>query len=281
MTEWANDFSFSYLSQIYEAIRKNHSVCLIGDAEKEIQNLDQRISERKVTHKVPKNPQLDRPVSESANLANLRVAFIRHDIDVCLHRALEMAKFEKEIALQTTYHVMLENPFYKIKSSLDLVHQIHDMGHEVGLHYDGNARGMFDADPLTREKDISTACDELSSLIGQEVRSVSFHRPVPELLNGPLRVGGRISGYAAPLFKWYLSDSKARWREGEPLQSLHNPRSHILQILIHPIWWGKEHLTAGKRLREFLLVSKEKRNESFFALNNILDGHIAHRADEV
>src|SRR5205823_1486511 len=87
------------------------------------------------------------------------------------------------------------------------------------------------------------------------VKSLSFHRPIPWLLRGPLLIGSRVNAYAAELMEWYLSDSKGCWREGEPLPKLRQPQGSKLQLLTHPIWWGDTHLTPAERLDEF---AKEK-----------------------
>ena len=154
----------------------------------------------------------------------------------------------------STYHVMLDSPFYDLRAatSRGALAELRRLGHEVGLHYDVAARGTKEADPEARERDIAAACGELEAILGEPVRSLSFHLPVPELINGPLRVAGRVSGYAKELFQWYISDSRARWREGEPLASLTLPRGPNLQILIDPIWWGEDHVHPTIRTRDFL-----------------------------
>lgn len=57
--------------------------------------------------------------------------------------------------------------------------------------------------------------------------------------------------YSEELMRWYMSDSRGRWKCGEPLPILKNPKEKLLQLLIHPIWWGKVHMKAEERLSEF------------------------------
>jgi len=64
-------------------------------------------------------------------------------------------------------------------------------------------------------------------------------------------IDGRVNAYAKELMIWYLSDSKGYWREGEPLPKLFRPSKPLLQLLIHPIWWGDEHMLPEDRLQEF------------------------------
>jgi hypothetical protein len=248
---WDSDFSYGYLARLYAALRSNFVPTLVGDA-----------SEGEAPESSP------------------RRVFVRHDIDVSLERALPLARLEKEWGVASTYHVMLDSPFYAIRSprSRVVLAEIARLGHEVGLHYNVVARGTKDVAPAIRERDIAAACGELEDILGQRVRSLSFHLPVQELINGPLRVADRVSGYGKELFAWYMSDSRARWREGEPLACLQRPRSRNLQILIHPIWWGEQHLHPTLRLRDFLLEVAPRLGGTYAELNDKLWDHIIYSA---
>lgn len=248
---WDSDFSYDYLRKLYAVLRRDFVPTLVGDAG------------------APAPPE-----------GSPRRAFIRHDIDVSLERAVPIARLEREAGVASTYHVMIDSPFYDIRSasSRDALAEIAGLGHEVGLHYNVVARGTKEADAAAREQDIARACDELAVLIGSEVRSLSFHLPVQELINGPLRIAGRVSGYAKELFQWYMSDSRARWREGEPLASLGRPRGPNLQILIHPIWWGEAHVHPTIRTRDFLLEVAPRLGGTYEELNDKLWDHIIYRA---
>jgi len=57
-----------------------------------------------------------------------------------------------------------------------------------------------------------------------------------------------VNAYAAPLMESYLSDSAGVWRAGEPLAAIGEMHGPVLQVLIHPIWWGPEHAPAAERL---------------------------------
>lgn len=222
---WDKDFSYAYLERLYTQLKRAFDLGVIGDA-----------SESDVSR--------DRPR-----------AFVRHDVDVSLERAVALAREEQRWGVRSTYHVMLDSPFYDVRSerSRAAIAEIVALGHEVGLHYDVVARKTKTADSARREEDIDDACEELASIAGHDVRSLSFHLPIPELIRGPFRVAGRVSGYAKELFQWYLSDSRARWREGDPIESLGAPRAKVLQILIHPIWWGPTDMRPAERLRGWLL----------------------------
>lgn len=247
---WDSDFSYAYLKRLYGVLRRDFVPTVVGDAGEPCQ---------------------------------ARRAFLRHDLDVSLERALPIARLEREAGIASTYHVMIDSPFYDLRAarSRDALAELRGLGHEVGLHYDVARRGTKDAPASTREHDIANACEELESVLETAVRSLSFHLPVEELINGPLRVAGRVSGYARELFQWYLSDSRARWREGEPLASLGRPRGPNLQILIHPMWWGEAHVHPSIRARELLLELAPRLGGTYDELNDKLWEHIVYRAADV
>jgi hypothetical protein len=249
---WDADFSYGYLGELYAALRRDFVPTLLGD--------------------------LDGPAPADGRPR----AFVRHDIDVSLERAARLAAREVAWDVRSTYHVMIDSPFYDVRSasSRAALDAILGAGHEVGLHYDVVARGVKEADPDARERDVARACEELEAVVGRRTRSLSFHLPVPELVNGPPRVAGRVSGYGRDLFQWYLSDSRARWREGEPLACLGRPRSKNLQLLIHPIWWDESHAHPSIRLRDFLL-ELERQSEgkkSYGELRDRMWDHIIYDA---
>lgn len=246
--EWAEDFSYDYLQRFYQALQKKFKIAQLGNAEEVIQ-------------------------------AKEATVFIRHDIDVSLDRALKMAHFENKMGIFSTYHVMLANPFYSAQKSVDKIKKIKSLGHEIGLHYDAKAQARLEAFQNI-EDDAAKVCTQLENLMDAPIRSLSFHWPQPELYSGPLKLAGRISSYASELFKWYLSDSKARWREGEPLKSLENPRSQFLQVLVHPIWWDTEHQKPMQRLTNFLEETSQELNIPYKQLNDSLQATIDLRGEE-
>ncbi len=251
---WSDDFSHSYLERLYARLQSDFDVCLMGD--------------------------FPRTVSPGRRPTVL----IRHDVDVSLERAAHLAERESVWGIAATYHVMLDSPFYDVHSagSVEAIRSIAAAGHEVGLHYDCVARNTADSTAKQRTIDITDACLELEEVTGGPVRSLSFHRPRPEVIGGPLRIAGRVNGYAASLCGWYLSDSRGRWREGSPIEGLGRRRGETLQILIHPIWWGECHTTPTMRLREFLLeLSPGADPDRYEQLRTALWDHILYRAADL
>jgi hypothetical protein len=199
---------------------------------------------------------------EAANLPGLSgSAFLRHDIDISLWPALRMAAIEQEQHLSSTYMVMVRSRLYDVSSteSARILSEILGMGHEVGVHFDCPEELRHDhGDISTLESSILEDCRRLEDVLGTAVQSISFHRPVPWLLRGALMVNGKVNAYANELMHWYLSDSKGNWRAGEPLGLLKDDSHSVLQLLTHPIWWGKEHQSPAERLESFYLFQTRR-----------------------
>jgi len=187
---------------------------------------------------------------------------LRHDVDLDLDKALIMAEIESELNISSCYMVMTNSPFYKIedKSSRAVLLRLRQLGHEVALHFDfdnqDHRRSDVETDSLAPE--INSSIELLEDIISSNVHSISFHRPLRQFIKGPLFMFGRVNAYSAELMEWYLSDSKGNWRNGEPLPMLENPKKGILQLLIHPIWWGKWHISASDRLQLFYEMRTER-----------------------
>jgi hypothetical protein len=174
---------------------------------------------------------------------------------VSLERALRLAEVEAALGARATYRVMTNSPLYHLDApaSRAILARLLALGHEVGLHFDFEDPAQREAGATAQavEPAITAACARLEAACGQPVRSLSFHRPLPQFLRGPSVVAGRVNAYAREFMDWYLSDSGGRWRQGEPLPMLEHPTRPVLQLLTHPIWWGEQHQAPPDRLNAF------------------------------
>lgn len=197
-----------------------------------------------------------------------RTVFIRHDIDVAPRFVLPVARMEARLGLRATYLVMTDCLLYGLDDDgvgAGLAELI-ALGHEVGLHVQVPDSMLDDSTTSAGLIDYVTfGSTQLESITGAPVESLSFHRPAKQLLRGPLRVAGKVSGCAAELMDWYLSDSAGRWREGPPIPSLLRPKKPLLQLLIHPVWWGSTHMSAADRLQVFFREETEGKSTEFAA----------------
>ena len=220
---WSSDFSYSYLEKLLRFAADNFECHVISEA-------------RNLPGTEPARP----------------VIFIRHDIDVDPLRAAAIARIECNLNLRASYMVMTNSPLYRLEdpSSTSVILQLLAMGHEVGLHLDfGTVAASRDIE--SKLSQVRRACERLESIIQRPVESISLHRPSRPFFGGPLIIDGRVNAYSSELTAWYLSDSAGSWREGEPLPKLLRLDRPSLQILIHPIWWGDEHMSAQDRLQGF------------------------------
>ena len=172
--------------------------------------------------------------------------YLRHDVDACPKRALAMAKEEARHGIGSTYMFIPTCPLYRL--SEETLRPFIDLGHEVALHFDYRTSGV-EPDGIAAE--VEKQCQSMSALAGQEVRSISFHRPIEQFLRGPDYLFGLVNGYSATLTNCYRSDSGGQWRQ-DPREI---PDAPIVQLLTHPIWWGTDHQEPRERLAVFYLES--------------------------
>jgi hypothetical protein len=170
--------------------------------------------------------------------------------------------------------VMTDSLLYSLEkaASRDMLKEVLSMGHEIGLHIKTDRR-----ESKEREAEINSACEKLESIIGNHVSSFAYHAPGDvvqnkQLYTEPLEIpdghnGYRVNAYAKELtgyqddsrenpLKYYRADSHGRWPE-PPLETLENYDKKLLHLLIHPIWWGYEHMQAKERLKTFVLEETE------------------------
>jgi hypothetical protein len=164
------------------------------------------------------------------------VLLLRHDLDHSLCSAAVLAGIEAELGVRATYFVQVACPFYNLLSdeSRGLVRHIVDLGHEIGLHYDG---GRY-----TRPgggEEVRRDLELLGHLAGAAVISASQHIPID---SPGLDLRGVVPHEAyAPRFTQapmtYVSDSLMAWRQWHPLDLVEDGRS--LQLLTHPVQWAQ------------------------------------------
>ncbi|WP_206460016.1 hypothetical protein [Anaerovorax sp. IOR16] len=204
---------------------------------------------------------------------------LRHDVDMDLQKAVEMAKFEFDLGVSSTYYVLITSDFYNVFSKNNQKHlqEIIGFGHTVGLHFDEAKYGQ--------ETDIVEAIEEeaalLAQCIGTEVTTVSMHRPSSKTLEANYKInGGKIvNSYGTEFFKnfKYVSDSRRNWRENvfEMAKSGEHSKLHILT---HPIWYDINETSMKECLKEFVSRASIERYETL--VDNIRDlNEVLNRPD--
>ena len=141
---------------------------------------------------------------------------LRHDVDLSLSYALELAKEEQKRDIASTYYIMLHSNLYNAQSpeSLEAIREIHRLGHKIGLHIDTRCH---------LENDFHT----LSLIVGERVGDWRKHLSnlTPEFIVPEPR----------PNNYKYISDSGMTVREGCFCQQV--GKYDKMEILIHPEWW--------------------------------------------
>jgi len=168
-----------------------------------------------------------------------RHLLLRHDVDMCLGRAERLAEMEAELGVQSSYFVLVNTEMYNIASRAGRtsLRRLLDLGHDVGLHFDGAHIAENDLESLTREVD--RECNVVEMQTGRPVRVVTFHRPAPWLMGHATSLSGRIHAYQPRYFErmGYCSDSSGAFRYHYPLDHPAILEGRALQLLTHPIWW--------------------------------------------
>jgi hypothetical protein len=185
-----------------------------------------------------------------------RFVIMRHDVDVDLHYAKELAELEASHGVGATYFVMLRNPLYNLfaPQSSKCLKIITGLGHQVGLHFDVSAYPDLDGPALLEA--ISHELAILKELAGasQVSKCVTFHKPSPHLLNTEISTDEFFSGYNRSFFRdiRYIADSGGNWREESMLDLIRAERSPKIQFNSHPVWWIAPGRTQAEKLAALL-----------------------------
>lgn len=176
-----------------------------------------------------------------------RDVILRHDVDVSLEAAVEIGEIEREMGVRATYFVMISNSFYNIHSyeGRRSLARLRDLGHHVGLHFDtthyanGDGSGDF-AGAIEHEFRV------LAAVIGDPIDIISFHNPVPDLVNRERSAGFPAHTYEPRFFRdlTYVADSGGEWRFGGPFERPGFREGRAIHLLTHPIWWAHDEPDA-------------------------------------
>jgi len=183
-----------------------------------------------------------------------RFAILRHDVDISPQNALAMAKIEAKLGIRTTYTVLLTGEFYSPfeKSIKNTIREIHNLGHDIGLHFDAAWHGIESESEL--EASIRWETETLNRLLdlGNEgkVKMFSFHNTTRfTLACQETHYAGLRNAYAGILQSQvqYTSDSNGYWifRSWDELLDEKHDR---IQILTHPEWWGEEDAEPAEKV---------------------------------
>lgn len=179
---------------------------------------------------------------------------LRHDVDMDIGRALQMAEEEAALGVKSNYYVLLRTEMYNVFSdrAAIMIRHIAALGHKVGLHFDAS---IYSPERSVLEAAAAQECAILEQLLGSKVETITFHRPAPQLQGLKGLFAGRLHGYDPRFFSeiGYCSDSEGRWRFGHPFENEAVKSQRAIQLVTHPIWWcasQDEHVIP--KLQRFL-----------------------------
>lgn len=176
---------------------------------------------------------------------------LRHDVDIDLQLALELASIEHELGVQSTYFVSLRSPLYNVlcRAAAQLILHIHQLGHDIAAH----------VDPALYGGDFEETLSEIDVLARyypyMNTQIMSLHHPGNlHQLTKMLSVKSIDNVYGAILKgeATYISDSTGRWRYGCPFRSEGFLSRKSVHLLTHPIWWIQNGETPLRKLKSWL-----------------------------
>ena len=202
-----------------------------------------------------------------------RQCLLRHDVDVSIAFALELARVEAAIGVRSTFFMMPRSPAYNLLSrhSLLAVREMVEMGHDIGLHFDA-AHPLVTADGLPEQVRDDAAL--VGRLAGRPVSAFSFHQPSPEILKQCVMISGLINTYnPKQLEGWhYLSDSNRIWKAENGREFFRDAKHPKLQLLVHPMWWVSDAPTTEQVWDEAIRSNFEIMQQQFLSTERAYGG---------
>jgi hypothetical protein len=164
---------------------------------------------------------------------------LRHDVDLSLAAALELAETESELGAASTYFLMTESVFYNLASSEGehALGRLRGLGHRVGLH------------AVWPHAELDERFDPV----------VAWHNPEPGYMSDPIEGAANVM---EPRFfspDTYRSDSNQHWRHGCPHEELAGGGFRWLQLLTHPEIWVHPGDTMGETMLAMLDAERDRR----------------------
>ena len=174
--------------------------------------------------------------------------YLRHDVDLSLEAALELAGAEYELGARATYFLMTESVFYNLASPEGerALARLRELGHRVGLH----------------------AVWPRAELDGRFDPVIAWHNPDREYMSKP--IAGVVNVMEPSYYdnEHYRSDSNQHWRSGCPHEALAAGEIEWLQVLTHPEIW----IYDGSTMRESMLSMLDAKRE--VALHELAEDRI-------
>ena len=163
------------------------------------------------------------------------VVYLRHDVDLSLRFARDVALIESQMNISSTFFLQIGSEFYNLHSQegRSIIGEIVKLGHQVGLHFDSRVAGNSNSMSALLAQEL----DLLEQLTGEKILYFSQHKPTEigwQTLNHPHAIDVREQTTKGNIA--YFRDSTGYFRWGDYGSWTANRGS--FQLLLHPIWWS-------------------------------------------
>jgi len=190
---------------------------------------------------------------------------MRHDVQLSLDAAYELAKEEANHNIESTYYVLLYSDLYNINSvnSIHSIRAISRLGHDVGLHLDTKKM-------INMQKEVKW----LEMLLGIDVTSYSQHLvdespPIDSATRMMNRSLMNADDWTEERGIKLLIENGMKWNED--CFCKHIGRFPRMQVATNPEWWVNNGNSIGKimegltqeRIKEFQEAKREWENRLF------------------
>jgi hypothetical protein len=194
-----------------------------------------------------------RPIRDAIHADDGPLLLLRHDVDLSLRLALEMAELEHDCGLASSYFILPHNDFYDAFSpeGRRALSRLIELGHEVGLHCDA---AIYSEQPVEFHREVRCDIETLENITGRKVVSASQHIPADRRAVDLSKLV-EIDTYAPWVREKfaYVSDSSMSWRSETAWDVL--PSRKNVQLLTHPIWWMAP---GASRQQKFRYLKKQE-----------------------
>jgi len=176
--------------------------------------------------------------------------FLRHDVDLSISAALDVARLEANLDVTSTYLFLLTSPLYNPFEAEQRarIEEIADLGHDVGLHFSTHQYWPKEDPPeeeALRDRVVAER-SAMETMVDVDVaETTSFHIPPEWMLDR--EIAGLQSTYEPAFFSemGYVADSGQRWRDDPPTVGSLPDR---VQVLTHPGLWGDVDAEFERRI---------------------------------
>ncbi len=179
-----------------------------------------------------------------------RCIYLRHDVDVSIEMAVELAQINASLGIRGTFFLLLRSPYYNLLShrTMRRVGEICNLGQHLGFHY------YLPPTIPTRE-------DELAALVLGDFNIVKSHVPEIEPVfawhntRQDLMTRGlnfKVSGLVNVLNSYfikeipYYSDTNMRHSVDQFAEFIRRKDHKVLHLLFHPLNW----IAGGRNMIE-------------------------------